>query len=82
MKTAILLLCVSLVGCAGIKRVETVEVKVPVIAKCVTDLPERPAYRSPGPDATEAEKVVAVALNWLDSRPYEAKLEAGLNACK
>lgn len=81
MNKLILAACVlALAGCGStITRSE-----VPVTVKCVKDLPVRPVYRTASlpPDASEAEKIVAIALDWLNSRPYEAKLEAGLVACQ
>lgn len=75
----ILLLAVVLTGCSPVP----IRSEVPVGVKCVDEMPAKPAYRTKNlkADASDAEKVVAVALDWLDSRPYEAKLEAGLRAC-
>ncbi len=66
-----------LVGCAS-------PAAVPVAVRCVDEIPVRPVYRTKTlpADATDADKVKAVSLDWLDSRPYEAQLEAGLEACR
>ncbi len=66
-----------LVGCAS-------PAAVPVAVRCVDELPAKPTYRTKTlpADATDADKVKAVSLDWLDSRSYEAQLEAGLTACR
>lgn len=65
------------VGCAS-------PAAVPVAIRCVDALPVKPVYRTKTlpASATDADKVKAVSLDWLDSRPYEAQLEAGLEACR
>ena len=73
---AVILLC----GCTG----AVIRSEVPVTVSCVETMPIKPQYRTKGiaATATDAEKVRAIVLDWLDSRPYEAELEAGLTACR
>lgn len=69
-----------LAGCAG----SIIRSEVPVAVRCVEEMPVKPKYRVKDlpSAATDAEKVKAIVLDWLDSRPYEAELEAGLSACR
>ncbi|MGV7210514.1 hypothetical protein ACLB1G_21985 [Oxalobacteraceae bacterium A2-2] len=71
-----------LAGCAT-RPPAPVEVKVPVVVPCVTTVPARPVYefdRLPA-TASDGEKVLAPAKDWLRSRRYEAELEAALDGC-
>lgn len=71
-----------LAGCATAPLMP-VEVKVPVSVPCATTAPARPAYefdRLPA-TASDGEKVLALARDWLRARKYEAELEAALAGC-
>jgi hypothetical protein len=76
-----LLLILLLAGCAT--KPPTVEVKVPVYVPCVTAAPARPAFAFPVlPDnASEGEKVLALARDTLFHFKYEAQLEAVVAGC-
>lgn len=70
-----------LAGCAT--RAATVEVKVPVYVSCVKEVPVRPAFASlalPG-DASDGEKVTALARDTLLHFKYEGQLEAAVAGC-
>lgn len=75
-------LLAALAGC-GTPAPITTEVRIPVPVKCATSMPAKPDYRTPklSTGASEYEKITALALDWVDSRTYEVKLEAGLQAC-
>lgn len=73
--------CMLLAGCAT--KAPTVEVKVPVYVSCVKEVPARPAFESlalPG-DASDGEKVLALARDTLLHFKYEGQLEAALAGC-
>ena len=75
------LLILLLAGC--VTKPATVEVKVPVYVSCVKEVPMRPTFASlalPG-DATEGEKVLALARDTLLHFKYEGQLEAVLAGC-
>lgn len=75
------LLILLLAGCAT--HTPTVEVKVPVYVSCVKSPPVRPAFASlalPG-DASEGEKVLALARDTLLHFKYEGQLEAVIAGC-
>lgn len=61
----------------------TVEVKVPVHVPCVKSVPVRPAFASVAlpADASEGEKVLALARDTLLHFKYEGQLEAALAGC-
>lgn len=76
-----LLLTLLLASCAT--KPATVEVKVPVFVPCVKSMPARPTFASlalPG-DASEGEKVLALARDTLLHFKYESQLEAILAGC-
>lgn len=84
MKTANLtVLTISmLVACAGPAPI-TQEVKIPVFTPCVKVVPTRPAFESlalPG-DASNGDKVMALARDTLQHFRYEGQLEAALAGC-
>ncbi|MGV7210511.1 hypothetical protein ACLB1G_21970 [Oxalobacteraceae bacterium A2-2] len=81
-KLASLAAALLLTGCAT-RPPQPVEVKVPVAVPCVTAAPGRPVYefdRLPA-TASDGEKVLALARDWLRGRKYEAALEAALAGC-
>ena len=75
------LLILLLAGCAT--KPATVEVKVPVYAPCVKSAPARPAFEFPAltKDASDGEKVLAMARDTLLHFKYEAQLEAIVAGC-
>ena len=75
------LLILLLAGCAT--KPPTVEVKVPVYVSCVKEKPARPAFAFPvlADDASEGEKVLAMARDTLLHFKYEAQLEAVIAGC-
>lgn len=75
-----LLLFMLLAGCAA--KPPTVEVKVPVYVACAKPVP-RPAFAFPllSADASEGEKVVAIANDTLRHFKYEGQLEAAIAGC-
>lgn len=76
----IVLLAALLTGCATPPA--TVEVKVPVYVPCAKPVP-RPAFEFPAlpDDASDGQKVVAMARDTLLHFKYEAQLEAALAGC-
>ena len=75
-----LALLALLAGCAS--QPATVEVKVPVYVPCAKPVP-RPAFEFPAlPDnASDGEKVLAMARDTLVHFKYEGQLEAALAGC-
>lgn len=69
-----------LAGCATAPA--TVEVKVPVYVPCAKAVP-RPAFEFPAlpGDASEGEKVLAMARDTLLHFKYEGQLEAVVAGC-
>ena len=69
MRAAMLLSVVLLAGCATPSVVP--EVRVPVYTPCIRAAPERPAFatRSLAPDASDGEKILAIARD-LAARLY------------
>jgi len=69
-----------LAGCASAPA--TVEVKVPVYVPCAKAVP-RPAFELPAlpDDASDGEKVLAMARDTLMHFKYEAQLEAVVAGC-
>lgn len=80
-KLLILALALAAVGCAT--KPATVEVKVPVHVPCVKAVPARPAFAAPElpSDASEGEKVLALARDTLLHFKYESQLEAIIAGC-
>lgn len=70
----------ALAGCAT--KCATVEVKVPVYVPCAKAVP-RPAFAFPvlADDASDGEKVLAMARDTLLHFKYEAQLEAVIAGC-
>jgi hypothetical protein len=82
MKTMIFFGAVLLVGC-GTAPPATQIVEVPVHTPCVKDVPAAPVYefdRLPL-DASDGEKVLALARDWSLAQSYEIKLTAALSQC-
>ncbi|NHZ93835.1 hypothetical protein F2P45_33265 [Massilia sp. CCM 8733] len=57
------------------------EVKIPVYRLCVTAAPARPAFATRAPDASDGEKVLALARDHLVYFKYEGELEAVIAGC-
>ncbi|CUI04664.1 hypothetical protein BN2497_4105 [Janthinobacterium sp. CG23_2] len=74
-------LLLLLTACAAAPVVQ--EVKVPVYRSCVTAGPARPAFavRGLAPDASDGEKVLALARDLPLHLKYEAQLEAVIAGC-
>ncbi|CUI09415.1 hypothetical protein BN2497_13607 [Janthinobacterium sp. CG23_2] len=70
------------IGCAVAPPV-TQEIKVPVYRPCIAGVPERPAFatRTLAPDASDGEKVLALARDLPLHLKYEAQLEAVIAGC-
>lgn len=77
-----LLAVLLLAACAGPAPVVQ-EVKVPVYRPCVTAALERPTFavRGLAPDASDGEKVLALARDLPVHLKYEAQLEAVIAGC-
>ncbi|KQW96989.1 hypothetical protein ASC94_09280 [Massilia sp. Root418] len=74
---------VLLVGCANAPPRANQTVEVPVYVPCIAERPQRPIYefdKLPA-DASDGQKVIALARDWLRSRTYEFKLEVALQGC-
>lgn len=76
------LVLVLLTACAGAPVVQ--EVKVPVYRPCVTAAPARPTFatRTLALDASDGEKILALARDLPVHLKYEAQLEAVLAGCE
>ena len=75
-------LCLLLLtGCATVPAVR--EVKIPVAVACVKSVPARPAFATRGlaPDASDGEKVLAIARDLPMHLKYEGELEAIIAGC-
>lgn len=74
-----------LAGCASTPQA-TQTVYVPVATSCVKteDIPVRPAFavEQLSANATDGEKIVALARDWPVGRKYEGGLEAALAGCR
>lgn len=77
-----ILLATVLVGCASAPPT-TQRVEVPVITPCVMTVPARPAFEFDQLPltASEGEKVLALARDWVRGRKYEVQLEAVVAGC-
>lgn len=82
MKIAILLGAVLLAGC-GTAPPAKQTVYVPVHTPCVKDVPVVPVYEFDKllADASDGEKVLALARDWPVGRKYERLLEAVIVGC-
>ncbi|NHZ93235.1 hypothetical protein F2P45_30115 [Massilia sp. CCM 8733] len=81
MKYLLLAALLLLTACAAAPVVQ--EVKVPVYRPCVTAAPARPTFatRTLAPDASDGEKVLALARDLPLHLKYEAQLEAVIAGC-
>lgn len=81
MNLILVLSALAVAGCAT--RPATVEVKVPVHVPCVKAVPARPAFAALALplDASEGEKVLALARDTLLHFKYEGELEAVVAGC-
>lgn len=80
---AVLLCACMLAGCASAPSPSTQAVEVPVYVSCVKTHPQHPVYefdKLPA-DASDGNKVMALASDWLRGRKYELELEAALAGC-
>jgi hypothetical protein len=71
-----------LAGCAGAPPATQI-VEVPVYVPCVREVLGRPAFefdKLPA-DASDGEKILALARDWPRGREYEGKLEAMMAGC-
>ena len=81
MKYLLLAALLLLTACAGAPVVQ--EVKIPVYRPCVTAAPARPTFatRTLASDASDGEKVLALARDHLVHFKYEGELEAVIAGC-
>lgn len=77
-----LVVVLMLAACAGPAPVVQ-EVKVPVYRPCVTAVPMRPTFQTVilAPDASDGEKILALARDLPLHLKYEAMLEAVIAGC-
>ncbi len=78
----ILAISVLLVACAN-KPPATQEVKVGVYVSCVKNRPARPTFNTEQltPNASDGEKVLAIARDKPMHLKYEGQLEAVIDGC-
>ncbi|NHZ83785.1 hypothetical protein F2P44_31630 [Massilia sp. CCM 8695] len=81
MKLLILAVLLLLTACGAAPVVQ--EVKVPVYRSCVAAQPAKPEFgvRTLAPDASDGEKVLAIARDIPLHLKYEAALEAIVAGC-
>ena len=81
MKNVILVLCLA--GCGSVPPAPQI-VYVPVSTPCVKDVPPVPDYEfgKMSLDATDGDKILALARDWPRGRAYEGKLEAVIAGCR
>jgi hypothetical protein len=74
---------VLLAGCAGAPQPITQQVDIPVFTPCVKEVPLKPDYEfgKLSLDATDGDKVLALAQDWPRGRKYEGELEAVIAGC-
>jgi hypothetical protein len=77
------LLLLLLAGCAT-KAPTTTEVKIPVYTPCVKAVPAKPEFEFDKltPAASDGEKVLALARDWLRGRKYEGEQAAVIEGCR
>ncbi|NRR28902.1 hypothetical protein HSX11_01770 [Oxalobacteraceae bacterium] len=77
-----LFLLLNLAGC-GAAPPATQRVEIPVFTPCATAVPARPDFQfgKLSLEASEGEKVLALARDWPLGRDYEAELEVALAGC-
>lgn len=77
-----LLFLLLLAGCKTVPT--TTEVKVPVHVSCVKAVPVKPDFESRKlpPDASDGEKVLAIARDTPRHFKYEGELEAVIEGCR
>jgi len=80
----IMLLCLVLAGCASAPPRATQTVEVPVYTSCVKDVPVHPDYEfgKLSLDATDGEKILALARDWPRAVKYGDDLEAVVAGCR
>lgn len=81
----VVLICGSLMGagCATSPPIAR-PVDVPVYVSCVKRQPERPAFdfESLPANASDGQKILALARDWARGRKYENDLEAVVSGCQ
>lgn len=81
-----LVVAATLAGCGTASAPATQRFDVPVPVSCVKaiDVPQRPDYavEKLTPTASDGEKVLALASDWLCGRRYEGALEAVIAGCR
>ncbi|MGK5080289.1 hypothetical protein [Janthinobacterium sp. HLX7-2] len=82
-KWMLIFVALMLAGCVSTPPA-TVRVEVPVMAACISAVPQRPAYEFDhlAPAATDGEIVLALARDWPRGRKYEGELEAAISGCR
>lgn len=75
--------CACIAGCAT-RTPTTQEVKIPVYTSCVKAVPAKPDFEGPkvAPDASNGEKVLAIARDTPRHFKYEGELEAVIEGCR
>lgn len=70
-------------GCASTPAPAVQEVAIPVMVPCVKDVPVRPQYEFEllSRTASDGEKVLALARDYLKMLPYEQRLRAVIDGC-
>lgn len=83
MKMAMLLMAGTLLAACDTLPPPVREVRVPVYTPCIKAAPERPVFaaRTLAPDASDGEKILAIARDLPMHLRYEAQLEALLAGC-
>ncbi|MBV6321888.1 hypothetical protein [Duganella violaceipulchra] len=79
-----LILVLALAGCGSAPPAPAPQiVNVPVYTPCVKESPARPDFEfgALSLDATDGDKVLALARDWPRGRKYEGELEAALAGC-
>ncbi|HEX8615680.1 MAG TPA: hypothetical protein VF800_30730 [Telluria sp.] len=81
MKYLLLTALLLLTACGAAPVVQ--EVKIPVYRSCVTAAPAKPTFatRTLAPDASNGEKILALARDLPVHLKYEAQLEAVIAGC-
>ena len=81
-KLLLTVLIALLAGCASAPPA-TQTVDIPVFTPCVKSAPARPEYEfgKLSLNATDGDKILALARDWPRGRKYEGELEAALAGC-
>lgn len=75
--------CAALLAGCGVAPPVTQEVDIAVFTPCVKNVPQRPDYEfgKLSLDASDGEKVLALARDWPRGRKYEGELEVVVAGC-